>query len=83
MRILYFAWVREAAGRPGDTLDIPETVKTVADLMSWLSEKDAGLRRAFENRDQIRAAVDQVFVTENHALAGASEVAFFPPVTGG
>jgi molybdopterin synthase sulfur carrier subunit len=31
----------------------------------------------------IRAAIDQVHVRPETAIAGAREVAFFPPMTGG
>lgn len=81
--ILYFAWVREAIGQGGERVDVPAEVTTVAGLIDWLAARGGGYATAFENRDRLRAAVDQAFVPLDTALAGAREVAIFPPVTGG
>ena len=38
---------------------------------------------AFDNPKVIRAAIDRAHVKADAAIAGAREVAFFPPMTGG
>ncbi|HUD85817.1 MAG TPA: MoaD/ThiS family protein, partial [Xanthobacteraceae bacterium] len=38
---------------------------------------------AFENPKVIRAAIDKNHVRADAKLAGAGEIAFFPPMTGG
>lgn len=81
--LLYFAWVREAIGRDGERVDPPSTVATVADLLDWLAAGDEDHARAFADRGRLRAAVDQSFVTLDSNIAGAREIAIFPPVTGG
>ena len=81
--LLYFAWVREAIGRDGERVDPPAVVRTVADLLGWLAERDPNHARAFEDRGRLRAAVDQIFVPLDHSIANAREIAIFPPVTGG
>ena len=81
--LLYFAWVREAIGTGGERVDPPAGVATVADLVDWLATRGGGYATAFADRQRLRAAVDQVFVTLDTPLAGAREVALFPPVTGG
>ena len=83
MRILYFAWVRQRVGHAEETADVPAHVHTVGDLVDWLKTRDEGYEAAFADLRTIRAAVDQEHVTLDHPLAGAREVAFFPPVTGG
>ncbi len=83
MRIVYFAWVRERVGKADETVSLPENVRTVADLTAWLSTRGEEYAHAFENRDVIRAALDQTHVRPDAPLAGAREVAFFPPMTGG
>ena len=35
--MLYFAWVRERVGKPEEEIDPPAGVRTVSDLMAWLS----------------------------------------------
>ena len=83
MKLLYFAWVREYVGKSEETLVLPENLKTVSDLISFLSARDEGYLEAFKDTSKIRAALDQTFVPLDHDLKGATEVAFFPPVTGG
>ena len=83
MKVLYFAWVRQRTGVSEETVEVPEAVTTVGELASHLAQRDDGYAAAFENMGVMGAAVDQEHVGLDHPLAGAREVAFFPPVTGG
>lgn len=81
--LLYFAWVREAVGTGHERIDLPLEIGTVTDLLDWLATRGANYAAAFADRGRVRAAVDQQFVPLDHAVAGAREIALFPPVTGG
>jgi len=81
--LLYFAWVREAVGKDGERVDPPADVATVGDLLDWLAEQGDGYADAFVDRARLRAAIDQAFVALDAGIAGAREIAIFPPVTGG
>ena len=83
MKLLYFAWVRERVGKPEEEIELPAEVTTVGDLMSWLARRGEEYAHAFENPRVIRAAVDRAHVKAYTAIAGAREIAFFPPMTGG
>ena len=83
MKLVYFAWVRERIGRADEEADPPPGVSTVSELIGWLAERGPEYAHAFEARDAIRAAVDKRHARPNSPLAGATEVAFFPPMTGG
>lgn len=83
MKLVYFAWVRERVGRSSEEITPPEGVETVAQLIDWLSARDETYAHAFENRAVIRAAIDQMHVAPETSIAGAREIAFFPPMTGG
>jgi sulfur-carrier protein len=83
VKLLYFAWVRERVGKPEEEIALPEGVATVGDLMNWLSRRGEEYAYAFENPKVIRAAVDRAHVKADTAIAGAREIAFFPPMTGG
>jgi molybdopterin synthase sulfur carrier subunit len=83
MKILYFARIRQIAGRGSEEVDVPETVKTVSELIDFLSARDEGLAAAFAERRTVRAAIDQNHVALDAPISGAREIAFFPPVTGG
>ena len=83
LEILYFAWVREAIGRGGETVDPPASVETVGALIDWLAARGGGYAEAFADRTRLRAALDQLFVGLDAPLGQARELALFPPVTGG
>jgi molybdopterin synthase sulfur carrier subunit len=83
MTVRYFAWVREKIGRAEECIEVPASVATVADLVAWLKTRGAEYEAAFGTAGVVRAALDQTHVKPAHLLAGAKEVAFFPPVTGG
>ncbi len=83
MKILYFARIRQIAGRSAEEVEVPADVKTVAVLIDFLSARDESVAAALAERRTLRAAVDQAHVALDAPVAGAREVAFFPPVTGG
>ncbi len=83
MRALYFAWVRERIGTAEEELAPPAEVHTLGELMGWLAGRGENYAHAFENQAVIRTAVDRVHAKHDAGFAGAREVAFFPPMTGG
>ena len=83
MKVKYFAWVRERIGKAEETIEPPASVHTIADLIGWLSARGESYAYAFEKPRVIRASIDHTHVKPETAIAGASEIAFFPPMTGG
>jgi molybdopterin synthase sulfur carrier subunit len=83
INLVYFAWVRERIGRGGETRDIPAGIETGRDLIDWLKSQGEEYAHAFEKPETIRIAIDQTHADHDATIAGAREVAFFPPVTGG
>lgn len=83
MKVKYFAWVRERIGVTEETVEPPASVRTVGDLIGWLSARGETYAYAFETPRVIRAAIDQAHVKPDAVIAGAREIAFFPPMTGG
>jgi molybdopterin synthase sulfur carrier subunit len=83
MKVKYFAWVRERIGLAEESVEPPAGVRTVGELIAWLSERGESYAYAFEKPKVIRAAIDHVHVRPDAKIAGAREIAFFPPMTGG
>ena len=83
VKILYFAWVREKIGRAEDHVDVPPNIETIAQLVDWLKQRGPEYAEAFARSDVVRVAINQVHVKATASIAGAREIAFFPPVTGG
>ena len=73
VKVLYFASLKERLLKGEDTVELPEDVKTVEDL----------IKAAFEEMPRLRFAVNQEMAKESTPLKDGDEVAFFPPVTGG
>ncbi len=83
MKLRYFAWVRERVGKAEEEVELPSGVATVGELMTWLSGRGEEYAHAFENPKVIRAAIDKTHVKPQTPIGTASEIAFFPPMTGG
>ena len=83
MKLVYFAWVRERVGKAEETLIPPLGARTIADLVAWLKTRGEEYAHAFENEGVVRAAIDKAHAKADSPIAGASEIAFFPPMTGG
>ncbi len=79
--VVYFAWVRERVGLPKEQVETSAT--TVAGLIEELRAREERYQLAFSDMSAIRVALDQTLVDVDAPLAGAREVAFFPPMTGG
>jgi len=81
MNIVYFAWVRERIGLPQETVETDAA--TVQDLIAELCAREDRYAAAFADTSALRVALDQELSDFGASLAGVSEVAFFPPMTGG
>lgn len=83
MKIIYFAWLRERLNKTEEDVDLPSSVQTIGELMDWLKTRGEEYEYAFDNPKVIRAAINKTHVRAEAKIAGASEIAFFPPMTGG
>lgn len=79
--VVYFAWVRERIGLPKEQIETKAA--TVAELVEELRGREERYQAAFADLAALRVAVDQELTDFDAQLAGAREVAFFPPMTGG
>ena len=82
-KLVYFAWVRERIGTAEETVELPAEVDSVADLLAWLRGRGEGYEEALQHPASIRVAIDQEHVRHDAMIAGAREIALFPPMTGG
>jgi sulfur-carrier protein len=81
--LVYFAWVRERVGKPQEIVELPTGVADIAGVIAWLATRGEEYAHAFENGPLIRAAIDKTHAKHDAPIAGAREIAFFPPMTGG
>lgn len=84
MKLVYFAWLRERLGMGDETVELPESVQTISDLFDWLKQREEPFADVFEHADIIQVALDKKHMQDRSAsIEGASEIALFPPMTGG
>lgn len=83
MKILWFAWLRTRVGQAEETLTLPESVRSVQQLLEWLKTRSKGHAEALKDLSVVRVAVNQNYVQIDHPVKAGDEVAIFPPVTGG
>ena len=82
VKLKYFSRIREAIGKPSELveiksnnlLDLIEELQSMGEQYSILKGRDF----------VVYSAVDQNMVTDlKTSIEGATEIAFFPPMTGG
>ena len=84
MKLLYFSWIRERLDMGEEELTLPENLSTVGELTGWLRTRGDEFEAVFAHEKVVRVALDHEHVDDpNASLSGISEIAFFPPMTGG
>ncbi len=83
VNLIYFAWVRERIGKGEEDIDLPASVTTGGELLHYLKTLGEDYAHALEHETVIRIAIDQEHVEHDEPIAGAREIALFPPMTGG
>ncbi len=81
LQVRYFASIREALGA-AESVEI-EAGSRVGDLRDQLIARSPAHAAALARGRALRCALDQALCDESAPLIDGSEVAFFPPVTGG
>ena len=87
IQVRYFASVRERLG-PGEVLALAPAEgeslpATVGELRTWLAARSEGHAAALDPARGLRTAHNHSLCGPDEPIGEGSEVAFFPPVTGG
>ncbi|MCP4595617.1 molybdopterin converting factor subunit 1 [Neptuniibacter sp.] len=83
LKLVYFASLRERLSLDSESLEQPEGVTTVADLIDYLVAERGEIWQQVLQDAQVLAAVNQEMCDFDQGITSGDEVAFFPPVTGG
>ena len=81
--MLYFARLKESLNYSTEEMELPEGVKTIAQLKTHLAKRGEAWANLFNGKQTIRAAINHALVDNEAAVKDGDEVSFFPPVTGG
>jgi molybdopterin converting factor subunit 1 len=79
IKILFFATLRDRAGQRQMSLELAEDA-CVRDLKDALKAMNANLAPALES---VLVSIDREYASDEQLIPDGSEVAFFPPVSGG
>jgi molybdopterin converting factor subunit 1 len=80
VELLYFAAVRDLAGKSQESMDLAPDVSTVGALRAYLERAVPALAGRL---DAVRWAKNEVFVGMEATLADGDVIALIPPVAGG
>ncbi len=83
LTIKYFASIREQLGVAQEIVDIDAQHINVKSLRKQLIASSPRFAEALHEEKPVRVAVNQEMVTGSFVIRQDSEIAFFPPVTGG
>jgi molybdopterin synthase sulfur carrier subunit len=78
--VLYFSAVRELVGRSEEELELPDAIRTVADLAPYIVRLHPALA---DRLAPVRWARNEEFVDASAELAAGDAIALLPPVAGG
>lgn len=83
IQLRFFASMREKLGVSHETAELPEQVKTVGDVRQWLIGRGGVWAEVLGEERSLRTAYNLQMSNADTLIEDGSEVAFFPPVTGG
>lgn len=78
--LLFFAAARDAVGCSTLAVELPEHVRTISDLLDWLSQRHASLA---PYQSCLRIAQNECFVDGQCNIHEGDTLAVIPPVAGG
>lgn len=84
VRVLYFAAVRDLAGRAEESVELPDGVRTIGALARWLEGHVPALAgRVHGESAHVRIARNEAFAVADEPIAEGDVIALIPPVAGG
>ena len=81
--ILYFAQIKEALGMAQEVVQLPDDIRQVHQLLTWLCKRHDSYAAAFARCSCVRAAINERHAAPDSIIPPAATIALFPPVTGG
>jgi molybdopterin synthase sulfur carrier subunit len=83
VKLLYFAKVKELVGLDNEIIDLPSSVINYDELKHYLISRGGPWSEIFLPQNATRCALNQNLMHSNFIIEAGSEIAFFPPITGG
>ena len=82
IKLLYFGRPREALNISGETVDVPDGIATLGELLGWLRTRgESWAKELADNR--VRCAINQEVAALSADIHEHDEIALFSPISGG
>ena len=82
IELLYFGRPAENLKTSRESVEAPDNLKTLAELMDWLRARgDNWTQELAENK--VRCAINQEFSSPSAPIKANDEIAVFSPISGG
>jgi molybdopterin synthase sulfur carrier subunit len=82
IKLLYFGRPREILNTSGETVDVPDGIATLAEMLAWLRIR--GENWALELTDKrVRCAINQEVAALSDPIHEQDEIAVFSSISGG
>ena len=82
IKLLFFGRPREMLHTSGETVELPDGVATLAQLLAWLRTRgDNWAKELADNR--VRCAINQEMANLSSPIHENDEIALFSPISGG
>jgi len=83
MKVKFHTWLKTKTGCSEEEVDLPDHVRTIADLTALLAERHAEAAPLFAMPQALRYVIDRRYVDADHDISSSPVVEIYPPVTGG
>lgn len=83
VKILFFAHLREKAGKSEITVPLPSSKIYLSELPHLIIDKEPDLKSVFSNSVTIHVALNHKILRQDQLIKEGDEIAYFPPMTGG
>jgi len=78
LKLLYFFNLVDLLGCAQEELALPDGVRDVAGLLTWLGKRDEKYHTALADGSRLQVTINKRFVDTTAAVKEGDEIAFFP-----
>ena len=82
IKLLYFGRPREMLAVSSETVEAPDNIATLGELLNWLRQRGENWAQELAD-NRVRCALNQEMSAATTRICAGDEVAIFSPISGG
>ena len=83
MKINYLSWLHEKTNCHHETVNLPNAISTIDELIGYLQTQDVRYQNLFQHKNTIYVAVNGETKDFSTSITNQDELSFFSPIVGG